>query len=191
MIALPEYPIEGTGSFCLIDRKVIESIRSFGERNRVIFGLISWAGFKRANVYYDRKGRQRGESKWNYRKMLKTGFDVLTSFSYIPLRLSMVVGIIFLVVSVSMSLYVFIDWFIRRNVEPGWPSLMISIYLIAGIQMLFLGVIGEYIWRISEDVKKRPIFIVRDRIGFSKAPHQKDDEMVSGEYPVEGFESRR
>ena len=162
-----DYPLGGTGSFCLIDRKVRESVKECRESNRVVFGLIAWAGFKQAEVGYDRPERQFGLSKWSPGKMLKAAIDALTAYSYIPLRLSVYVGIFFLFISISIIFYVFIDWFFHRNVQPGWPTLMISIYLLGGTQLLFLGVIGEYIWRISQDVKGRPNFIVREQIGFT------------------------
>lgn len=165
-LALPEYPAEGTGSFCLIDKKVRESLREFGEKNRVVFGLISWAGFKQDRVFYDREGRSHGKSKWSLGKMFKTGIDAFTAYSYIPLRLSTYAGVFFLFISLSVILFVTVDWFVRRNVLKGWTTLMISIYFLGGTQLLFLGIIGEYLWRISQDVKGRPLFIVREQIGF-------------------------
>jgi dolichol-phosphate mannosyltransferase len=165
-IALPDYPVEGTGSFCLIDKKVQESIGRFEERNRVIFGLISWAGFKQTLVYYNRPSRQQGKSKWRFRKLVKTGIDVFTAYSYVPVRISAYMGILFLLVSLATILYVVANWYFKRDVVPGWSTLMISIFALGGAQLLSLGIIGEYIWRISEEVKNRPNFILRDRIGF-------------------------
>lgn len=165
-VALPEYPVGGTGSFCLIDKKVRDSLGEFGEKNRVVFGLISWTGFKQEKVFYDRGDRPYGKSKWSLGKMFKTGIDAFTAYSYIPLRLSTYVGIFFLFISMAIILYISVDWFVRRNVLKGWTTLMISIYLLGGTQLLFLGIIGEYLWRISQDVKDRPLFIVREQIGF-------------------------
>ncbi len=165
LIAIRDYPVQGTGSFCLLARKVYEALNTFPERNRVIFGLVAWTGFRQTNVYYDRASRLEGSSKWNFLRIFKTGIDVFTAYSYIPLRIMSCMGIFSLLLSAAVIFYAFMNWCLKKHVEPGWTTLIISIFGLGGVQMLFLGIIGEYLWRISEDVKCRPIFIIRDQIG--------------------------
>ncbi len=164
-IVFPDYPVEGTGSFCLIDRKVKETISTIEEKNRVIFGLIMWAGFHQTKVYYDRPSRKSSGSKWNVPRLFKTGIDVFTAYSYAPVRITTYFGILFILASFVAIICVVLNWYLKRSVVAGWSTIMISIFALGGVQMLSLGIIGEYIWRISEDVKRRPLFVVRDQIG--------------------------
>lgn len=179
-IALSSYPLGGTGTFCLIDRRVKEVVAALSESNQVVFGLIAWAGFRQTEVPFHRPERRRGVSKWSFGQKVKVAIDSLASYSYVPLRLSSYVGLFFMVLSGLIILFVLIDWFIRRDVQPGWPTLIISIYFLGGVQMLFLGIIGEYLWRISQDVKRKPLFVVREKIGFSEEARCSKTEETEG-----------
>jgi polyisoprenyl-phosphate glycosyltransferase len=166
--ALPGIPSTGTGSFCLIDRKVIDSFQRFPERNRLTFGIISWAGFAQTQVPYRRAERHAGRSKWSFGQLVKTAIDTFVSFSYIPLRLISYLGFVVSIFAFAFALYVIIDHFASGSNLKGWPSLMAAILLFGGVQMLTLGIVGEYIWRISEESKRRPLYIVRDLLGIAE-----------------------
>ena len=163
--ALPGIPSTGTGSFCLIDRAVVDSFQSFGERNRLTFGIISWSGFSQAQVPYRRAPRHAGKSKWSFGQLVKTAIDTFVSFSYVPLRFISYFGLVLSLIAFAFAVYVVIEYFAKGTSLKGWPSLMAAILLLGGVQLLTLGVVGEYIWRISEESKRRPLYIVRERIG--------------------------
>jgi dolichol-phosphate mannosyltransferase len=172
--ALPGIPSNGTGSFCLIDRKVIDAFHRFPERNRLTFGIISWAGFAQAQVPYRRAPRYAGKSKWSFGQLVKTAIDTFVSFSYIPLRLISYLGFVVSLFAFAFALYVIADHFASGSNLKGWPSLMAAILLLGGVQMLTLGIVSEYIWRISEESKRRPLYIVRDRLGIAEPSSPSD-----------------
>ena len=164
-IALPNYPTGGTGSFCLMDRKVVDSFRQCPERNRVTFALISWSGFEQANVSYQRASRFAGKSKWTTAKMVKTAIDSIVSFSYMPIRMISYLGIIISFFSFLGVIYVIVTWALWGATVVGWPSLMVVILFLGGVQLIVLGIVGEYLWRIHEETKQRPLYILSDKIG--------------------------
>ena len=164
-VALPSIPKMGTGSFCLIDRAVITSFRQFHERNRLTFGIISWSGFSQTEVPYRRAARHAGRSKWSLGQLVKTAVDTFVSFSYAPLRLISYFGMLVSVVAFLFGIYVVVDYFFNGIALRGWGSLMTAILFLGGVQLVTLGVLGEYVWRISEESKRRPLYIVRERIG--------------------------
>jgi polyisoprenyl-phosphate glycosyltransferase len=167
--ALPRIPSAGTGSFCLIDHSVIESFKRFPEHNRLTFGIISWSGFSQAEVRYRRGPRYAGRSKWSSGQLLKTAIDAFVSFSYLPLRLISYFGVFVSIVAFIFGLYVIVEHFDVGSNLKGWPSLMAAILFLGGVQLLTLGIVGEYIWRISEESRQRPLYLVRDRIGLGAA----------------------
>ncbi|MBD3180945.1 glycosyltransferase [Candidatus Poribacteria bacterium] len=166
-IALPNYPKQGTGSFCLLDKKIIEVFCNFKERHRVTFGIVSWSGFKQIEVPYVREERYAGKSKWSFRKLLKSSIDTFASFSYFPIRVISYFGITVSFFSFLFAIYVILRKIIHGARVSGWPSLMVSIMFLGGVQLITLGVIGEYVWRIFEEVKKRPLYIMDEKIGFA------------------------
>lgn len=168
--ALPGIPSTGTGSFCLIDRSVIDSFQRFPERNRLTFGIISWSGFAQTQVPYRRAPRHAGKSKWSFAQLVKTAIDTFVSFSYLPLRLISYFGFVVSILAFAFAIYVVIDHFAAGSTLKGWPSLMAAILFLGGVQMLTLGIVGEYIWRISEESKRRPLYLVRDRLGIEDLP---------------------
>jgi dolichol-phosphate mannosyltransferase len=167
-VALPNYPLQGTGSFCLVDRKVINTLRLCEERNRVTFGLVSWLGFKQGEIFYERKERFAGTSKWGLAKMAKTAIDSFVSFSYFPIRIISYFGVIVSIISFLLGIYVILNKILAGARVMGWSSLMLTMLFLGGIQLIMLGIIGEYIWRIAEDTKRRPLYIVEKQIGFSR-----------------------
>ena len=155
-----------TGDFRLLDRKVVEALKTLPERNRYVRGLVSWVGFRQIAVEYVREERFAGETKYPLRKMLKFAGDALTSFSYKPLKLSIVLGgvlsfgcFIYLLVVLYMAL--FTDMTI-----PGWSSSMVISLFFNGVVLIMLGIIGQYIGRIYDETKGRPIYIVGEMVGF-------------------------
>jgi glycosyltransferase involved in cell wall biosynthesis len=163
---LGEVPLpEGAGDFRLVSRRVIEALTAMPERARFSKGLYAWVGFRQAGVPYEVARRAHGETKWNYAKLLRFAFDGLTSFSTAPLRMATYTGV---AISALAFVYAFVT-IVRTMIfgidVPGFPSLIVSVMFFSGIQLIFLGVIGEYVGRIFAEVKNRPLYIVGERIG--------------------------
>ncbi|MDT3429049.1 dolichol-phosphate mannosyltransferase [Paenibacillus forsythiae] len=156
-----------TGDFRLIDRKVCNVLRELKEKNRYVRGLVSWVGFRQTMVEYVREERFAGETKYPLRKMIRFALDGITSFSHKPLKIASYLGFL-----LSFSSFVFLffvlmqKWFTSRTV-PGWASIVGVNLLFNGIVLMILGVIGEYIGRIYDESKDRPLYIVREAVGYS------------------------
>jgi glycosyltransferase involved in cell wall biosynthesis len=164
-VALPNYPPKGTGSFCLLDRKVIDALNMFPERNRMTFGLILTAGFRQAEIEYDRLQRHAGTSKWSVSRKIKHTIDTIISFSSLPIRLTSALGIIIAVLSVIYAMYLTIDALIYGRAIEGWTSIIVLVALLGGLQLFVLGMLGEYLWRVSDEVRRRPLFLVQELTG--------------------------
>lgn len=150
-----------TGDFRLMDRKVAEALRGMRERHRFIRGMVSWVGGRQEAVLYDRKPRFAGETKYPLRKMISFAIDAITSFSVVPLRLVTYLALAILGLAVVMTVVVFGVKLVNPNYFiPGYASLILLIMFFGGVQLLALGVIGEYLGRMFEAVKARPIYIV-------------------------------
>jgi glycosyltransferase involved in cell wall biosynthesis len=160
---------EHAGDFRLLDRKVVEVIRRLPERNRFMKGLFAWSGFRQAAVEYDRVERAAGTSKFNYWKLWTLAIDGITSASTAPLRIWSYVGALIALLAISYALFVAARTMIMGSDVPGYTSLLVSILFLGGIQLVSLGVLGEYVGRILTEAKQRPIYVVRDRIGFAEA----------------------
>jgi len=161
---------EHAGDFRLLDRKVVDVIRLMPERNRFMKGLFAWAGFKQAAVEYDRVQRDVGTTKFNYWKLWTLALDGITSGSTLPLRVWSYLGGVVAVGSLVYAVYVVIRTFLRGGDVPGYPSLMVAILFLGGVQLLSLGVLGEYVGRILVETKHRPIYVVRETIGAALQP---------------------
>jgi len=150
-----------TGDFRLMDRRVVEVLRQMRERHRFIRGMVSWVGGKQVAVRYDRKPRFAGETKYPLKKMVAFAVDAITSFSVVPLRFVtwLALGIIGLTVLAAIAV-VAVKLFIPDYFIPGYPSIILTIVFFGGVQLLALGVIGEYVGRMFEAVKARPIYII-------------------------------
>ncbi|TNE81800.1 MAG: glycosyltransferase [Bacteroidetes bacterium] len=153
-----------TGDFRLIDRKVINAFKGLGEKNKYIRGLISWMGFKQEPIYYDRDPRQAGETKYPLSKMLKLASVAMFYFSKKPLKMAITLGVSSLIIGLLLTIWVLIAEFSNINTTPGWASTLISIIFFGGVQLVTIGVTGEYIGNILDEVKGRPEFIVADEI---------------------------
>ncbi|NLB45280.1 MAG: glycosyltransferase, partial [Clostridiaceae bacterium] len=160
-----DIPVD-VGDFRLIDARVCRALSALQEHNRYVRGLISWLGFSQTYIDYVRAPRFAGETKYPLRKMVKLAIDGITSFSYKPLKLGIGIGIGLSICSFLFLLFVFIARLFDLVVmEPGYASLMCVILFFCGIILVMLGIIGEYIGRIFEEVKGRPLYIICDREG--------------------------
>ena len=155
-----------TGDFRLIDRKVCDAMKSLPERNRYVRGLVSWVGFKQTAVEFVRQERFAGETKYPLRKMIKLALDGITSFSYKPLKIAMGLGFTFAVLSFIYLVVIIIQALFTDTTIDGWASFMVIHLFSTGVLLIMLGIIGEYIGRIFDEIKERPIYIVRETIGF-------------------------
>ena len=156
---------EHAGDFRLLDRKVVDVIRKMPERNRFMKGLFAWAGFRQAAVEYERAERAHGTTKFNYWKLWQLALDGITSGSTLPLRIWSYLGGGVALLAFGYAVYVVIKTMIRGGDVPGYPSLIVAILFFGGLQLLSLGILGEYVGRILVETKGRPIYIVRDEIG--------------------------
>lgn len=159
----------GAGDFRLIDRKGVEVLKTLGERARFSKGLYAWIGFKSLGVPFSVQDRQHGASKWSFRKLFRFAFDGVTSFSTVPLRIWTYLGGFISLVSFVVAFYFVVHTLLFGADVPGYPSLIVSVMFFAGIQLMSLGIIGEYIGRIFAEVKRRPLYVVAERIGGASA----------------------
>lgn len=167
-----------TGDFRLMDRRVVAALCSMRERHRFIRGMVSWVGGKQVAVPYDRKPRFAGETKYPLRKMFAFAIDAITSFSVVPLRLVTWLALTVIGFAVLAALWVVVVKFLRPDYYvPGYPTILITIIFFGGVQLLALGIIGEYLGRMYESVKARPIYIVEQ-------VYQQQNGRVTGENPA-------
>ena len=143
----------------LLSKRVIEALMQYPERNIFLRGMVPLIGFKSTEVYYDRAERFAGESKYPLSKMINFAIDGITSFSVKPLRLIASIGVLMLIISLLAAIYAFVSYFLGRSIA-GWTSLLLSVWFIGGVQLLCIGVLGEYIGKIYTEVKRRPRYFI-------------------------------
>lgn len=160
---------EHAGDFRLLDRKVVEVIKRMPERNRFMKGLFAWSGFRQTAVEYDRAERAVGTTKFNYWKLWQLAIDGITSASTAPLRVWSYLGAIIAVVALVYAVFIGLRTIIYGADVAGYPSLMVAILFLGGVQLLSLGILGEYVGRILVETKHRPIYIIRQRVGCDDA----------------------
>ena len=144
----------------LMSKRAIEALGEYHEGNMFLRGIVPQIGFKQEVVYFDVRGREMGESKYTLRKMISFALDGITSFSITPLRIVTALGFLFTFFAVVMSGYILVMKFIYQTAVPGWASVVLPIYLLGGIQLLSIGVIGEYVGRVYMESKRRPRYII-------------------------------
>ncbi len=150
------------GDFYLLDRKVVDVLSQINERHRFMRGLLAWVGFKRTGVEYVREPRLTGVTKYGFWKMLKFSLDAATSFSFVPLRAISWLGVIISLFSfLGIAVTIYLKFFTNYAII-GWASLMVSVLFIGGIQLISIGIIGEYLARIGDDVKNRPLYVISE-----------------------------
>ncbi len=155
-----------TGDYRLLDRRVVEALKKLPERNRFMKGLFSWVGYKQIAIYFDREPRKGGKSSFNYWKLWNFALDGITSFSSFPLKIWGYFGIFISGFALFYGLFLVIKTLILGIDVPGYASTIVAILFLGGIQLITLGIIGEYIARMYEEVKNRPLYLVRDSYGF-------------------------
>ena len=160
-----------TGDFRLLDKRCIDALRQFRESERYTKGMYSWIGFRKKEILYDRNPRAAGQTKWNYPKLINLAIDGITSFTTAPLRIASVIGVL-----VSFLAFCYIVFLVVRTIFfgsdlAGYPSTMAVILFLGGVQLLSLGIIGEYIGRIFTETKRRPLYFVEK---YHHSTHSKD-----------------
>ncbi len=166
---------EGSTDFLLLDRKAVDAMNALGERSRFSKGLYSWIGFRTATVTFAVGRRQHGESRWSFLKLATYAIDAFASFSSLPLKVWSYFGMLISFGAIAYAVYFIVQTTVFGIDVPGFPSLIVSITLFAGVQLISLGVIGEYLARMFEEIKGRPLFIVGERIGAIEPGLQSDD----------------
>jgi glycosyltransferase involved in cell wall biosynthesis len=159
---------EHAGDFRLLDHSVVEIIRSMPERNRFMKGLFAWSGFRQAGVEYQRAPRAVGETKFRYWKLWTLALDGLTSASTMPLRIWSYIGLVIAFLSLLYAIYVVVKTVVFGSDVAGYPSLIVAILFFGGLQLISLGVLGEYVGRILIETKRRPLYVIRSKIGFGE-----------------------
>ena len=165
-----------TGDFRIISRRVLLALRQMPEQHKFLRGQIAWVGFLQTFVEYDRAQRAGGETGYTYRKMLRFALDGITGFSDAPLKAATLMGFTVSGVAFLLMLYTLYARLVRQDYEPGWASLMMSILFLGGVQLIAVGVIGEYIARLSANVRQRPLYILAES---DEGPQAAADHPVS------------
>jgi dolichol-phosphate mannosyltransferase len=152
------------GDFRLMSRRVVDQVKNLREKDRFVRGLVSWVGFNQTGLTYRRDARYAGETKYPFRKMLKFSFDGITSFSTVPLKLATWLGSFAAILAVLYLVSVFVQRLLGYTVE-GWATIMVALLFIGSVQLICLGIIGEYLGRIFNEVKPRPMYVIEERLG--------------------------
>jgi glycosyltransferase involved in cell wall biosynthesis len=160
-----EMPLDA-GDFRLMDRRVVDVLLSMPERDRYLRGMVSWIGFRQAAVVYRRAPRRAGSSKYPFAKMLRFAVDGLLSFSVTPLRLAIWTGFAAIALAFLGIVWAVLEWLFTNDLVRGWASIFTAVLFLGGVQLITLGIIGEYIGRIYAEVKRRPLYVVAERLGF-------------------------
>ena len=164
-----------TGDFRLLDRRAVDALRQMRESQRYTKGMFSWVGFHKKEVTYDRDARAAGETKWNYPRLINFAIDGITSFTTAPLRLSTYVGFVVSVIAFIYLLVIIFQTILFGNDIAGYPSTLAVILFLGGVQLLSLGIIGEYIGRIFNETKQRPLYFIEEyHYGAHKKTRRKD-----------------
>lgn len=167
-----EVPLD-TGDFRLMSRRVVVALRALRETHRFVRGMVAWIGFKQTEVLYDRPGRFAGETKYPLRKMIRFALDGITSFSILPLRFATYVGMLMIVASLGVIVWALAAKFLYHHVVEGWTGIIIAVAMFASVQLLMIGILGEYVGRIYEEVKRRPLYLVGETVNL---PRERDDD---------------
>ena len=163
-IAIPE----NAGDFRWLDLKVVNALKNLPERNRFMKGLYAWVGFKSIAIPFELRNRPSGKSTFNTGRLIKLGMAGLTSFSAAPLQLWIGIGALISFLALVYGVYVMVDTVVYGNAVSGWPTLTVALMLFSGIQLLSIGILGEYIGRIFTEVKQRPLYVIAEDLGEPK-----------------------
>jgi polyisoprenyl-phosphate glycosyltransferase len=157
------------GDFRLVSRPVVMTLRALRERHRFVRGMVAWVGFRQSALYYDREARFAGETKYPFSKMLRFALDAITSFSVLPLRLASWLGVGSAVVAIAYALFILYVKVFLSGVVPGWTTIMMAVALGTSAQLFMIGILGEYVGRIYEEIKRRPLYITAEKINFQNS----------------------
>jgi dolichol-phosphate mannosyltransferase len=167
---------EGTADFRLMDRIVVAALNRFSERSLFYRGLVNWIGFRRVAVEYEAPERFAGRSSYTWGRMLRMAVDSLFAFSLVPLRFSYFLGALAILLSMAHALWVVIAWLLGPTEIPGYAAIIVLVTFMSGLNLLCLGIIGEYVGRVHEQTKGRPLYLVKEWVGF--APEARPPEPV-------------
>jgi dolichol-phosphate mannosyltransferase len=156
---IKDYP-KGGFDFLLVDREVVDKIKEIKEKNTNINTLIFWLGYDHVNISYNRKPREKGKSRWSFSKKIKLFIDTFVGFSYFPIRLASLLGFIIALGSITYGLFTLSNWVQGKIEIEGWTTTIIILTFTAGIQLIVIGILGEYLWRIMDEVRKRPTYVI-------------------------------
>jgi dolichol-phosphate mannosyltransferase len=165
MLTSVDIPMDHS-EFRLVSRRAANELRAMREQHRYTRGMVSWLGMNRSFIRYDRQPREAGETKYSYAKLIRVAADGIVSFSIRPLQFATYLGFLAAGFSAAYGVFVLLHWLLTRESVEGWTSLVIVVLFLGGVQLLTLGVIGEYIGRIYDDVRARPLYVVDDMVGF-------------------------
>ncbi|PLS80272.1 MAG: glycosyltransferase [Chloroflexi bacterium] len=159
-VAHIDIPLDA-GDFCIMDRRVVDLLNGMPERNRFVRGIRSWVGLNQVGLAYERHARNAGKPKYTFKRLVYLALDGLVSFSYIPLRVITMLGFSISMLSILLAVFYSVKKLLYGLNPPGFATLIVSIFFLAGIQLVMMGVIGEYVGRIFDEVKQRPLYVVR------------------------------
>ncbi len=172
-----EQPVE-VGDFRLVDRRALDAFLLMRERNRYVRGMFSWVGFRQTAVPYARASREAGESKYPLRKMLRLAFDGFVGFSTAPLKLSLALGLLMAGASVLYGVVAIAMKLAGLSLVPGYASLLVTITFLSGVQLIVIGMVGQYVARIYDEVRARPLYLVREARGFAPASRARTGDVL-------------
>ncbi|MBT8127017.1 MAG: glycosyltransferase family 2 protein [Gammaproteobacteria bacterium] len=155
---------EDTGDFRILSRRAVNALNSFGEQHRLMKGLFAWIGYKQKAVRYQRDPRHAGNTKWNYWRLWNLALDGITSFTIAPLKISTYLGLITATGAFAYGIYMIIDTLLHGNPVPGYPSLIVIILILGGVQLVAIGILGEYLGRIFNETKRRPLYFINEYV---------------------------
>jgi len=155
---------EDTGDFRILSRRAVNALNTFKEHHRFMKGLFAWIGFKQKAVLYKRDARHAGHSKWNYWRLWNFALEGITSFTIAPLKISTYIGTVTALSAIGYGIYMVIETLLHGNEVPGYPSLIVIILILGGIQLVAIGILGEYLGRIFNETKQRPLYFINEYI---------------------------
>jgi polyisoprenyl-phosphate glycosyltransferase len=167
-LAYVNMPLDA-GDFAIMDRRVVELLNEMPERNRFVRGIRAWVGFKQTGLEYDRQPRFAGESKYPFTKLMRLAYDGVISYSFVPLRVVTQLGFVISVVAFAAIAYLLGLKLLFGISLKGWTSTIVTILFLGGVQLVSIGILGEYVGRIFDEVKRRPLYVVKDEVGFEPA----------------------
>jgi glycosyltransferase involved in cell wall biosynthesis len=153
---------EDTGDFRILSRRAVESLKQLREHHRFMKGLFAWIGYPQIAVPYNRDPRFAGETKWNYWKLWNFALEGITAFTIVPLKMATYLGMLAALSAFAFGAFLFIETLLHGNPIPGYPSLMVVVLFLGGVQLFFIGVVGEYLGRVFNETKGRPLYFLND-----------------------------